>query len=118
MQELESLTPDQLKEAYRQTNMELHQGFKILNELEADQKISVEQCDLMKKRFYIMHKTMTDNQAKEKMLHAHTKKITQDLQKKTIELEKNQQMQKNNELNLKALEEKLEAAKKDTAIVD
>ena len=27
-------------------------------------------------------------------------------------------MQKNNELNLKALEEKLEAAKKDTAIVD
>lgn len=44
----------------------------------------------MKKRFYIMHKTMSDNQAKEKMLHAHTKKITQDLQKKTIELEKNQ----------------------------
>ena len=66
--EIDAMTPDQLKEAYRQHNLELSQGFKILNELEAEGKITLERCDLLKQRFYKMHKIMTDNQSKETQL--------------------------------------------------
>jgi hypothetical protein len=59
--DVENLTPEQLKQAYLQHNMEMTQGFKILNELEAEQKISSEKCDMLKQRFYKMHKIMADN---------------------------------------------------------
>lgn len=55
------MTPDQLKEAYRQHNLELSQGFKILNELEASKDLSTDKVDLLKQRFYTMHKLMTEN---------------------------------------------------------
>lgn len=67
--DVENLTPEQLKQAYLQHNMEMTQGFKILNELEAEQKISSEKCDMLKQRFYKMHKIMADNQSKENQLH-------------------------------------------------
>jgi hypothetical protein len=36
------MTPEQLKEAYRLHNLELSSGFKILNELESEGKITLE----------------------------------------------------------------------------
>jgi chromosome segregation ATPase len=98
--------------------LELSQGFKILNELESEGKITLEKCDLLKQRFYKMHKIMTDNQAKETQLQQRTKKIALELSSEVLKLEKAQQQQKEHEYKLKALEEKLDIAKKDTAQVD
>jgi hypothetical protein len=40
--QVDSMTPEQLKEAYRLHNLELSSGFKILNELESEGKITLE----------------------------------------------------------------------------
>jgi hypothetical protein len=40
-------------------------GFKVLNELEAENKLTLADCNMMKTRFYKLHKIMSDNQAKE-----------------------------------------------------
>ena len=39
---IDQMTPEQLKEAYRVHNLELTNGFKILNELESEGKITLE----------------------------------------------------------------------------
>lgn len=116
--QIDHMSVEQLKEAYRLHNLELSSGFKILNELESEGKISVEKCDLMKQRFYKMHKIMSDNQAKETQLQQKTKKIALELSSEVLKLEKAQQQQKEHDYKLKALEEKLDLAKKDTAQVD
>ena len=115
---IDQMTPEQLKEAYQLHNLEVLQGFKILNELESEGKITLEKCDLLKQRFYKMHKIMTDNQAKETMLQKKTKEIALDLSSEVLKYEKAQTALKEHEYKLRALEEKLEHAKKDTALVD
>lgn len=108
--QVDQMSPEQLKEAYRLHNLELSQGFKILNELESEGKITLEKCDLLKQRFYKMHKIMTDNQAKETQLQQRTKKIALELSSEVLKLEKAQQQQKEHEYKLKALQEKLKLA--------
>ena len=62
-----------------------------------------------------MHRIMTENQAKETQLQQRTKKIALELSSEVLKLENEQQKQKEHEYKLKALEEKLDIAKKDTA---
>jgi len=62
-----------------------------------------------------MHKLLTDNQAKETQLQKRSKQIFLEMQSETLKLEKSQQAQKEHEYKLKALEEKLDLAKKETA---
>ena len=40
--QIDQMTPEQLKEAYRVHNLEVTSGFKVLNELEAEGKITLE----------------------------------------------------------------------------
>ena len=104
-----------MREAYAAASLEMSTGFKVLNELEAETKISLLDCNMLKTRFYKLHKIMSDNQAKETQLQKRTKAVGLELSNENLKLEKAQQQQKDHEYKLHALKEKLDAAKKDTA---
>ena len=94
------------------------QAFNVLTELENEGKISAEKAAEYKEKFRVLHEACMQNMINENKLAEKMSQLKKKVSTETLNLEKVQQDQKNHEINLKQLEEKLDTAKKETNEVD
>jgi len=105
-------------ELEEETRVEASQAYNILVSLQEDGKITPEKAELYKQKFYVLHEACIKNMQNERKLSEKISQLKKALSSETLRLEKAEQQKTDHEYKLRMMEEKLEAVKKDTSIID
>ena len=84
-------------------NMENHEAYNILDELQKDGKIEPTNAEEAKVKFYKLHEALVENMEAEQKLMKKARALQKELSNELLKLEKTQQQQAENEALLKEL---------------
>jgi hypothetical protein len=94
-------------------NMENHEAYSILDELQKDGKIEADNADDAKEKFYKLHEALVINMENEHVLMKKARQLQKELGNEMLKLEKTQQQQAENEAMLKELNNQVVQVRKE-----